>query len=240
MKAIILAAGASTRLYPLTLSKPKALLPIAGRTILDQQIESLIAAHIDEVILVMGYKKEMIREHLIHKNYPIKITYVENDNYAHTGPIIGGLSLVQEHLHEPIIFSHCDVLFGVDAITRLISDPHESAVLYRKGDWDAEAGKIIVEDKTGRVQELGKHIEKERATGEYLQIAKFSKNFGEHLISVLDERIQTKRDGYTIDAFNDVVKDTSIIVTGILFDELIMEIDTPEDYALAQKMWDKR
>ena len=58
MKAIILAAGASTRLYPLTLSKPKALLPIAGRTILDQQIESLIAAHIDEVILVMGYKKK--------------------------------------------------------------------------------------------------------------------------------------------------------------------------------------
>ncbi|MBE5767370.1 MAG: nucleotidyltransferase family protein [Clostridiales bacterium] len=57
MKAIILAAGYATRLYPLTIDKPKALLPIAGRTILDRLIDEMhTIAEIDEIHLVTNHR----------------------------------------------------------------------------------------------------------------------------------------------------------------------------------------
>ena len=57
MKAIILAAGYATRLYPLTIDKPKALLPIAGKPILDYIVDEIeTIKEIDEVIVVSNHK----------------------------------------------------------------------------------------------------------------------------------------------------------------------------------------
>jgi len=232
----MLAAGKSTRLYPLTLELPKCLLAVGDKTILDHQVESLVANGIKELVIVVGYHKQKIIDHLAEKNYPITITYIENDQYERNGPIIGGLRLVRNYLHEPLLFFHCDVLFTTDAIATLLANPNESVLLYRRGVWDEEAGKIIV-DAEGRVQELGKHIDMNRASGEYAQIAKFGADFCERLVTIVDERLIAGRDGYTIDAFNDVVQDSSIHALGLPFGGFLMEIDTTEDYAAAQKVW---
>lgn len=239
-KAVILAAGQGTRLLPLTETTPKPLLEIAGKALLDHQIEALIAAGIQELVIVVGYQKHLIEEHLARKNYPLSITYVHNDDYKTTGPILGGLVPAQGHMQGPVIFMHCDVLFTPEAIERLLAHPHDSVKLYRKGVWDEEAGKIIVDTSTGRVRELGKHIDKERATGEYLQIAKFGQDFVNHLANIVKDREKTGRDGYTIDAFNDVVQDESVTVLGLPYEGKIMEIDTPEDYKTAQETWEKK
>jgi choline kinase len=234
-KAVILAAGAGRRLRPLTTRAPKSLLEVGGKTILDHQIESLIAAGVKELVLVVGYCKEAILSHLAKKKYPIKITYLHNDEYASTGPILGGLQVAREHLREPVIFSHCDVLFGPNAINRLLSSTHDSVQLYRKGRADAEAGKIVV-DEQGRVRELGKHIPIRRASGEYLQLAKFGTQFCDRLLGVLRERAKSGRDGYTIEAFNDTLQSGDAVV-GIPFEGAVIEIDTPEDYERAKKLW---
>jgi len=235
-KAIILAAGESKRLRPHTNTKPKCLLEIGGKTILDHQIESLIHSGIKEVVIVTGYQSQLIIDHLSKKNYPIRITYVHNDEFASTMPILGGLIKVIDHLNEPVLFLHCDVLFGHDAITHLLSDPHESTQLFRIGSHDDEAGKIIVSDE-GYVKELGKHIGKDRATGEYLQIAKFGKKFLDVLLRTLNIRNEKKLDGFTIDAFNDVVKSEQGISKGIAFDGLAMEIDTVKDFEEAIQLY---
>jgi len=235
MKAIILAAGKATRLRPLTSSLPKCLLVVGGKTILDHQIEAMVDAKIKELILVVGFQKQKIYDHLSHKKYPIKITYVENDSYSTTGPILGGLLLVREHIKEPFIFFHCDVLFKHDALTHLIKHPHGSVMLHRERHWDEEAGKINVCSLTGGVKELGKHLREDQSTGEYLQIAKFDGNFGKHLTSIINERSKNKQDGYTIDAFNDVVQRELATVTGLSFTGFCMEIDNKEDYDAAKK-----
>ncbi|MBM3289835.1 MAG: glucose-1-phosphate thymidylyltransferase, partial [Candidatus Hydrogenedentes bacterium] len=59
MQAVIMAAGQSTRTYPLTLTRPKPLLKVANRTILDHQLDAL-AGLVDEVVLVVWYRKDMI------------------------------------------------------------------------------------------------------------------------------------------------------------------------------------
>lgn len=236
MKAILLAAGRSTRLYPLTAELPKCLLPVGGKAVLDHQLEALVAAGIPELVIVVGFHKEKIMDHVARARYPITVTYIENERYADTTPA-HSLLLALDHLGEPVIFFHCDVLFTPDALKQLLASSAPCAMLYRAGHWDEEAGKIAV-DAQGRVRELGKHIPPERSTGEYLQIAKLDAEFTARLADALRARARAAG-GYTIDAFNDVVQEGSVAVAGIPYDGVAMEIDTPEDYAAAEAAWEK-
>lgn len=84
MQAIILAAGSGTRFVPLSLTKPKPLFSVFGKSILEHNLEEL-AGIADEVFLIVGYKQELIRE-VIGANYRnIKINYIEQKEQNGTG-----------------------------------------------------------------------------------------------------------------------------------------------------------
>ncbi|MEZ5017327.1 MAG: sugar phosphate nucleotidyltransferase [Flavipsychrobacter sp.] len=88
MKAIIPVAGAGTKLRPLTYTQPKALIPIAGKTILGVIIDQLQNAGVDEFIFVIGYLGEKIQRY-IAKNYPdLKHTFVNQTDRLGTGHAI--------------------------------------------------------------------------------------------------------------------------------------------------------
>lgn len=61
MQVVIMAAGKGIRCYPLTITKPKPLLKIVNKTILEHNLEQLKGL-VDEAIIIVGYKKEMISE----------------------------------------------------------------------------------------------------------------------------------------------------------------------------------
>lgn len=84
MQAVMLAGGKSTRTYPLTLTRPKPLLCIANRTLLERNLENLRGIA-DELILVVGYKKEMIVQKFGKSYKGIKITYIEQREQLGTG-----------------------------------------------------------------------------------------------------------------------------------------------------------
>ena len=63
MKAVILAAGMGTRLSPLTNSRPKCLVEVHGKSILQHQLESLAKAGVAECVLVTGYLSDQLRAH---------------------------------------------------------------------------------------------------------------------------------------------------------------------------------
>ena len=79
MKAIILAAGRSTRLYPITLEHPKCLLPIGGKTLIEHQITWLNMCGIDDILVVNGYLNHMIEEKL-----GSRVRYRFYENFAET------------------------------------------------------------------------------------------------------------------------------------------------------------
>ncbi len=77
MQAIVLAAGEGTRIRPLTYTKPKVMLPIANKPILEHLIVELRKAGIKDIILVVGYKDEVIRNHFKDgSDWDVNITYV--------------------------------------------------------------------------------------------------------------------------------------------------------------------
>ena len=83
LQAVILAGGEGTRLRPLTQNKPKALIPVANRPILEHVIISLLTAGIRDIIVVTGYRKEQVMRHLARLTEPVMI--VEQSNQLGTG-----------------------------------------------------------------------------------------------------------------------------------------------------------
>ena len=81
MKAVILAAGEGKRLYPVTQHMPKCLLELGGRTLLARYLDALRSLGIKQVVIVVGYKQEMIR--LAVKSYQgaVDIRFVANENF---------------------------------------------------------------------------------------------------------------------------------------------------------------
>jgi glucose-1-phosphate thymidylyltransferase len=111
MKAVIPVAGIGKRLRPHTFTIPKALLNVAGKPILGHIVDSLIDMGVDELIPIIGYKGELIREYL-DRSYDIPITYVlqqEQKGIAHA------VSLTREHADdEELIIILGDTIIKTD------------------------------------------------------------------------------------------------------------------------------
>jgi bifunctional UDP-N-acetylglucosamine pyrophosphorylase/glucosamine-1-phosphate N-acetyltransferase len=84
MKGIMLAAGKSTRTYPHTLTRPKPLLKLLDKTIVEYNLSQL-KHNVDELCMVVGYKQEMIRSLLKDHHDGINITYIEQKEQLGTG-----------------------------------------------------------------------------------------------------------------------------------------------------------
>ncbi|NYZ60508.1 NTP transferase domain-containing protein [Candidatus Micrarchaeota archaeon] len=80
MKALILAAGAGTRLFPYTLSSPKHMLPIANKPLLEYNVEQVASMGMKELGIVVGHRKEQIMGYFGDgKKWGLKITYIEQE-----------------------------------------------------------------------------------------------------------------------------------------------------------------
>ena len=84
MKAVLMAAGKSTRTYPFTLTKPKVLLNVVDKPILQHNLDALYGL-VDEVILIVGYRKEMIQAAFGDTFKGMKLTYIEQKEQLGTG-----------------------------------------------------------------------------------------------------------------------------------------------------------
>ncbi|NLV27525.1 MAG: NTP transferase domain-containing protein [Methanomicrobiales archaeon] len=73
LKAVILAAGEGRRLRPLTQNRPKALIPVANKPIIEHNINSLVNAGIRDIIVVVGFRKEQVMRHLSQLSFPVMI-----------------------------------------------------------------------------------------------------------------------------------------------------------------------
>ncbi len=122
MQAVILAAGKSTRTYPLTLTRPKPLIKIGEKTLLEHNLEQLDGLT-DEVILVVGYKKDMLLNFIdkIKDRYKFKIKFVEQKEQLGTGH---ALLQVQELVKDKFLLMMGDDLYSKKDIEKCMSNDY--------------------------------------------------------------------------------------------------------------------
>ncbi|MFT5036536.1 MAG: NDP-sugar pyrophosphorylase family protein [Candidatus Azotimanducaceae bacterium] len=141
MQCVILAAGKGTRLRPLTDNCPKPLVKVCGKTLLDHIVEALPSA-IDQLIIVVGYKGEQIKEHcgeVFHGRPVVYVEQVEQTGTAHA------LWLTRDLLHNRFLFMFADDIHGAQDLSRAVSysrsllvspvpNPERFGVVVRKPD----------------------------------------------------------------------------------------------------------
>ncbi|MEG1313811.1 MAG: nucleotidyltransferase family protein, partial [Bacilli bacterium] len=120
MKAVIMAGGKGTRIRSLTQNEiPKPMLTVGGKTIIEHQIKCLRKSGIEEIIIVIGYLGEKIKEHFKNgEDFGVKISYFEEDSNNPLGTA-GSLYYLKSEIFEDFILIFGDVFLNVD-FTKMI------------------------------------------------------------------------------------------------------------------------
>lgn len=166
MRALILAAGAGTRLRHLTRGRPKCLVPIGGRALLDHQLAALEAAGVVETAVVVGFGADLVRSHC-----GSHVRYVENRDWAETNSIYS-LHCAREALVGDLLLCNCDILFHAQVAARLCAAPGSAIAV------DSVAPRVAGEMNVRvaaaqRVAAIGKDLDPETTTAVSVQLARF-------------------------------------------------------------------
>ena len=118
MKAIILSAGEGTRMRPLTLTRPKTMLPVAGKPIIQYNIESLRDSGVTEILLIVNYKESMVRDYFKDGDkLRVNITYKTQEELSGTANAIG---YGEDFVDEEFIVLNGDIILDKDLIMSII------------------------------------------------------------------------------------------------------------------------
>jgi UDP-N-acetylglucosamine diphosphorylase / glucose-1-phosphate thymidylyltransferase / UDP-N-acetylgalactosamine diphosphorylase / glucosamine-1-phosphate N-acetyltransferase / galactosamine-1-phosphate N-acetyltransferase len=119
MKAVLLAAGAGERLMPLTATRPKHLLKVGGKPILQFCLEAVKSAGISEAIIVTHYMGESIRGYFGNgEEQGIELTYVEQKRILGTG---NAAETAEPYVDDDFILIYGDLLFGQDTVKQVVT-----------------------------------------------------------------------------------------------------------------------
>src|SRR3989338_2937041 len=146
MQTVILAAGSSTRTFPLTLTRPKPLLKVANKTILEHNIEALKDVS-EEIILVVGYKKDMIEKFVKEKFKNLNIKIIEQKEQLGTGHAV---SILENYIKDRFLLFMGDNIYSKKDIKEVAK--HKYSILAKKVKNPEIFGVII--EKNGMITDI--------------------------------------------------------------------------------------
>src|SRR5919199_6341412 len=227
MRGVILAAGKGSRLNGTIGDKPKCLLRVGDKTLVERQIVALRNVGIDDIVVVVGCQAESVRRTCGHR-----ITYVENTRFAQTNSLYS-LWLARPLLLDGFVVMNCDVLFHPQLLEDLVTAHHEDALLLSYADAPLGEEEMKVKVRRGLVADISKTMAPEDADGENVGVVKFGAKGARLLAGFLDDRVAAGglRD-WAPRAFGDFARVRPLHVIGTRGYPWT-EIDFPEDYERA-------
>lgn len=225
-KAIILAAGQGRRLLPLTRNRPKCLLKVGEKTILEHQIERLARIGIDDITVVTGHQAEKI--HSLLNGRP---TYIHNHDYLVTSSLYS-FWLARESAKDGFVVLNSDVLFHEEILFKLLVSPYPGALAM---EYNQQLGEeeMKIQVKNGKVARISKALRE--FDGENLGIVKFSKKGAHRLLRTVEATVKAGIVNVPIPyAFHQLAKHYSLFVVST--EKLPwIEIDFVEDLQKARE-----
>ena len=253
MNVIILAAGQGNRLKPLTNEKPKCLVEIFGKSLLNWQLDLFSSFQITDISIVKGYLKEKI-------NFP-NINHFENNNFQTTN-MIETLFCAKEKICDSTIISYGDIIYEKTVIEKLLKNDDDISVIVDK-NWkdywsirfdnpinDLESLSIDFENN---ISNIGQKIENiDDIQGQYIGLMKFQNSGSEFLKSFYDKCKNFAENGknylktnlpfeksYMTDLLQGMI-DEGYKIRAIPISSGWLELDTYDDYIKYKKMFDNK
>tara|TARA_B100000953_G_scaffold113238_1_gene93229 strand:+ start:246 stop:956 length:711 start_codon:yes stop_codon:yes gene_type:complete len=236
MKAFILAAGVSRRLYPETYNIPKCLLDVGGKPIIDYQLEAIQGIGLDSVTMIIGYHREMLVEH-VTKTFPdIKFNFIINHHYFETNTAYS-VYLGRDSLSSDVqLLMNADVIYPPELITRVVNSKHETVLAVDIKKCGREEVKVI-EGINNRITSIGKELIEENCLGEFLGVAKLSKEFNQLFTDSLTRLIEAGGKSDYFEAGMHLLLDKTDVYYSDVSDLPCLEIDFLEDLNEARSLF---
>ena len=221
MKAIILAAGRGTRLYPVTLNKPKGLLEIGNSTILDRLICQFKKSGVSDILIVVGYQKESL---ISHFGDSVRYSYYEDfakTNNLHT------LWSVRDELNDDVIITFSDLVVHQSIIDELVESNNDITMAI-------DTSQVL--DGTMRVAINNTNIKNittttvDEADGNFIGISKISQSGCVLLLDSMSKIINSNFDDYYTIAVDNLARKGFEIGYCDVKESIWREIDTKEEY----------
>ena len=231
MIGVILAAGMAKRLRPLTDTKPKCLLNVGTRTLLQRTVDAMQQAGITEFVVVTGYRGEMIRDFLASYLSPqsTRITFLHNADYEHNNNIYSLWMAGQVVRGKEFLLMDSDILCDPQAVLAVASQ-QEPALALNRHELGEEEMKIVV-DEAGRITEISKTCSPADAIGESVGIEKMTPAYTEAIYQELRKMIldEGQIDIFYERAFERLIPQGHTFEVVDTTDLFSYELDTPED-----------
>ena len=239
MRAVILAAGRGSRLEHLGADRPKCLVKLAGKPLIERQIAALRLGGVDEIGVVRGYRAEMI-------DFP-GLAYFTNQRWAETNMVMS-LATASAWLRSgPVIVSYGDIFYRSELVRGLAGAPGQLVISYDRA-WrrlwtrrfadplaDAETFRINAD---GQLLEIGGRTTRiEDIQGQYMGLFKFTPpawSVVEVLLDSLDAPIRDKLD--VTGLLRRLLGGRELRIGTFGTDGHWGEVDNPEDVALYESM----
>ena len=256
MIGVILAAGMAKRLRPLTDNKPKCLLEVGKRTLLERIIRAMQQAGISEFVVVTGYCADQIRNFLerldstdnTEGNGNISaasclpkstFTFLHNADYEHNNNIFSLWMAMDVVRGRDFLLMDSDILCDPAAVVRIAREK-ESALALNRHECGEEEIKVIV-DEEGHITEISKVCSIQDAIGESVGIERMTSDYSEALYHELEQMIVHEGlvDVFYERAFERLIPKGHtfrVVDTTCYFS---YELDTPDDFQRAQELMPK-
>ena len=236
MRAIILAAGRGTRMKHLSDDRPKCLLELHGKTLLNRQLEALRESDINDISIVTGYKREMLSD------YGLKEFH--NPRWAETNMVSSLVCASKWLKDESCIVTYSDIFYSSEGIKLLIKSDADIAVTYDP-NWlklwknrfddpllDAETFRL---NKDGTLAEIGnKPKTVEEIEGQYMGLLRFTPKGWGAVVTLRDNISRKQCDQMHMTETLGAIIHTNKIST-IPYYGLWGEIDTIKDLEFAKE-----
>tara|TARA_X000001036_G_scaffold380089_1_gene371284 strand:- start:326 stop:1042 length:717 start_codon:yes stop_codon:yes gene_type:complete len=189
MKALILAAGVSRRLYPHTYDMPKCLLQVNSKPIIHYQLEALQKIGVKEIIIIVGYHREMLIQN-VKKNFPdIIFNFIVNHHYFETNTAYS-VFLAKKYLDSDYLLMNADVVYPKELLLDIYKSNFTNVLAVDVKICGKEEVKVIDGGKN-KIVAIGKDLIEDQCLGEFIGVAKLSKLFINYFISSLEGLIES-------------------------------------------------
>lgn len=236
MIGVILAAGMAKRLRPLTDTKPKCLLEVGGKTLLQRIVDAMADMGITEFVVVTGYRAEQIRDFLTQRYPDFTIHFLHNADYEHNNNIYSLWMSGQVARGQEFLLMDSDILCDPETVA-VVARQETSALAVNRHELGEEEMKVVV-DADMHITEISKTCRPENALGESVGIEKMLADYSEALFRELDQMIVHEG---LIDIFYERAFER-LIPKGYTFKVIdttrffSYELDTPEDFEQASRL----
>ncbi|MBI4706030.1 MAG: phosphocholine cytidylyltransferase family protein [Deltaproteobacteria bacterium] len=208
LAGVVLAAGAGTRLAPLTSDRPKVLVEVAGQSLLERLLACCTTTGLRRVVVVTGYRGDAVERWLDAHPSGLDVCAVFNPDWARLGNA-QSLYVARAALGEGgFVKLDGDLLLDPDILRRLLDSPWPSAIAVdRQARLDAEAMKARLDD-AGRVTALGKWLPVEEASGESIGAEKIAAAAAPRLFEAIERLVDAegRHDAYYEDVYQRLIE----------------------------------